>query len=191
MRVEPGGQGFLFWDYIDDLSLCDRLIEFHKKSDEKCFGETGGGYHPEVKDSTDLTVGFESDLVLEYLTQLQKVTNKYIEKFPAVNSYAPWTICEKINIQHYAPPNQAFKEWHTERGGHTFVDASRHLVFMTYLNDVSDGGETEWYHQQIKVSPKKGLTVIWPTDWTYTHRGCVSKTEHKYIVTGWYSFVMG
>mgnify|MGYP001271300870 CR=1 FL=1 len=38
----------------------------------------------------------------------------------------------------------------------------RVLVFMTYLNDVTDEGETEWYYQRVKVKPRKGLTVIDP-----------------------------
>ena len=65
---------------------------------------------------------------------------------------------------------------------------TRHLVFMTYLNDISDEGETEWKHQGLKVKPEKGLTVIWPADWTYTHKGIPSHSETKYIATGWYNF---
>jgi hypothetical protein len=60
---------------------------------------------------------------------------------------------------------------------------------MTYLNDVTDQGETEFFHQQIKIKPQKGLTVIWPADWTYTHRGIPSPTQEKFIITGWLSFL--
>jgi len=42
---------------------------------------------------------------------------------------------------------------------------------------------------KIKIKPKKGLTVIWPAEWMFTHRGIASMKEVKYIVTGWYSFV--
>ena len=59
---------------------------------------------------------------------------------------------------------------------------------MTYLNDVIDGGETEWYYQNIKIKPERGLTVIWPSDWTFTHRGNTSPTQTKYIATGWFNF---
>ena len=62
------------------------------------------------------------------------------------------------------------------------------MVFMTYLNDVTDGGETEFYHQQLKIKPKKGLTVIWPAGYTHVHRGITSNTETKYIATGWYGY---
>jgi hypothetical protein len=58
---------------------------------------------------------------------------------------------------------------------------------MTYLNDVPRGGETEFLYQGIKVEPKKGLTLIWPADWTHTHRGLPAPTD-KYIITGWLNF---
>ena len=67
--------------------------------------------------------------------------------------------------------------------------SSRHLVFMTYLNDVDDEGHTEFYHQKLKVKPRKNLTLIWPTDWTFTHRGIASPTQEKYITTGWLNYL--
>jgi hypothetical protein len=60
---------------------------------------------------------------------------------------------------------------------------------MTFLNDIKYKGETEWYYQKLKVKPKKGLTFIWPADWTFTHRGIPAEKEIKYIATGWYSYV--
>jgi hypothetical protein len=54
---------------------------------------------------------------------------------------------------------------------------------------VLDQGETEFFHQKIKFKPEKGLTLIWPADWTFTHRGIASLSEEKYIATGWLSFV--
>ena len=58
---------------------------------------------------------------------------------------------------------------------------------MTYMNDVPDGG-TEWFHQDKYVPAQRGYTVIWPSDWTHFHRGRVSNTSEKYIITGWFSF---
>jgi hypothetical protein len=59
---------------------------------------------------------------------------------------------------------------------------------MTYLNDVTDAGETEFFYQKIKMKPEKGLTLIWPADWTFTHRGIASPTQEKTIITGWFNF---
>jgi hypothetical protein len=58
----------------------------------------------------------------------------------------------------------------------------------TSLNDVTDQGETEWFYQKVKVKPERGLTVFWPTDWTFIHRGIASPSQEKYIATGWYSY---
>ena len=60
---------------------------------------------------------------------------------------------------------------------------------MTYLNDVKDGGETEFHYQKIKTKAEKGLTIIFGSDWNFFHRGITSKTETKYIATGWYSYI--
>lgn len=60
---------------------------------------------------------------------------------------------------------------------------------MTYLNTVTDEGGTEFLNQELKISAEKGKTVIWPADWTHTHRGVASPTQEKYIITGWLSFI--
>jgi hypothetical protein len=184
-------ENFIFQSYIKDISLCDDVIEYFKISKNTRPGLTGNGVNKEVKDSTDLIVPIErafSDIVIRnYLDQLQEVCTQYINKYPMSNVYYPWAIVENISIQHYKP-GQGYHGWHTERVGANNYTALRHLVFMTYLNDVNDGGETHFYHQELKVQPRKGLTLIWPADWTYTHRGIASPTEDKYIVTGWYSY---
>ena len=58
---------------------------------------------------------------------------------------------------------------------------------MVYLNDVSDKGETEFFYQHHFESPVAGKLSIWPSDWMYLHRGVISPTESKYILTGWYT----
>lgn len=58
---------------------------------------------------------------------------------------------------------------------------------MTYLNDVQNGG-TEFLYQKITTKAKKGLTLIWPSDFTHTHRGQICD-KTKYIITGWFDFI--
>ena len=90
-----------------------------------------------------------------------------------------------LQLKAFNKPGEGFLKFHFENQYpklHT-----RHLVFMTYLNNVDKGGETEFLYQNVKFKPKKGLTLIWPTDWTHTHRGCPCK-KTKYIITGWYGF---
>ena len=173
--------------YFDDLSICDKLIDYHKNGEQKP-GVIGTEkiVDPERKDSTDviLTNGSEADV---YMQHLAGVTDQYCNKY----NYAglkPFTLVEWIQIQHYKP-GQGYHKWHFERVGAQLPGGSRHLVFMTYLNTVVDGGETEFFYQKLKIKPEKGLTLIWPADWTFTHRGCTSLTEEKYITTGWLNYI--
>ena len=41
----------------------------------------------------------------------------------------------------------------------------------------------------LKIKPKKGLSLVWPADWTFTHRGNSAPSEEKYIVTGWFNYL--
>ena len=116
---------------------------------------------------------------------------KYKEKFPACSEYTmPWKCEWPFNIQRFDIGN-SYHDWHCENnGGARAKDRSyrRHLAFMTYLNDVTDEGETEFLHQGVKFKPEKGLTLIWPAHWTHTHKGRPSNTQVKYIATGWFGF---
>jgi hypothetical protein len=176
--------------YIDK-KVCDNLISFFEKNKKfHVDGKAGESLDYKTKKSTDLSlyINHPKKEVKEYSNELQKCLNIYKNFFNSLDNFGSyWGIVESVNIQKYKP-GEAFYSWHSERDGDK-LSIKRLLVFMTYLNDVKDEGETEWLYQKLKIKPKKGLTVIWPADWMYTHKGCPSKTETKYIITGWYSFI--
>ena len=64
-------------------------------------------------------------------------------------------------------------------------ESHRVFAFMTYLNDVEEGGETSFHHYGIDITPKAGRTLIWPAEWTHAHSGGVVRKGEKYIATGW------
>ena len=185
-------ENFILQQYLTDLNICDKIIKFHKKSKNKTPGfviaTNDKSFNRNIKKSTEVDLKENYKLCVEYANLLQNVVEEYIKVFPYCNEYSPWGNTESVIIQHYKP-NEGLLEWHTERSFSALPYSARHLVYMTYLNDVTDGGETEFYHQRVKIQPKKGLTLIWPADWTYTHRGITSPTQEKYIVTGWFSFL--
>jgi hypothetical protein len=68
-------------------------------------------------------------------------------------------------------------------------NAARMMVFSLYLNDVAEGGETEFLYVKKRISPKAGRLMIWPPGFTHTHRGNPPLTEEKYILTGWLEYL--
>tara|TARA_R100000742_G_C4278960_1_gene102540 strand:+ start:2351 stop:2977 length:627 start_codon:yes stop_codon:yes gene_type:complete len=171
--------------YYIPTKVCDDLLNLFKKSKNRQIeGHTGHGINKKYKDSTDVVVGFGDTGLDTYTPYLQKCLEQYEKTYlglDSVGKYVPYA--ESINIQYYKPGG-GFKEWHFER--HSMFP-KRLLVFMTYLNDVPDGG-TEFLYQKITSPAKKGLTLIWPAEFTHTHRGQISKHE-KYIITGWYNYI--
>ncbi|MDW7550506.1 2OG-Fe(II) oxygenase [Pseudoalteromonas peptidolytica] len=95
-----------------------------------------------------------------------------------------------IQAQRYQINKGGYPYWHSEvYPQHDHNEAlHRVLLFMFYLNDVEEGGETEFYYQQRKIAPVKGSMVIAPGYFTHTHRGNIPISNDKYILTSWVLF---
>tara|TARA_R110002020_G_scaffold8569_2_gene34147 strand:+ start:3126 stop:3695 length:570 start_codon:yes stop_codon:yes gene_type:complete len=180
-------EGFLKGWYINP-EVCDEIINYFEDNKKlQKLGNLDTGFDKNKKTSTDISVSMEDMNMVPYSFELKNCVEEYKKIFPALNLYlAPWSMKELINIQKYKP-GEGFVGWHTENSN--LISCHRIMAFMTYLNTVEENGETEWCHQKIKIKPEKGLTLIWPSDWTHLHRGCVAKKETKYIATGWFSYV--
>ncbi len=125
-------------------------------------------------------------LIDEMLISLNDGLSEYIDKFDALNHINHFELTS-FNMQKYNP-GEGFYGWHCERTGKKEY-INRMLVWMIYLNDVEDGG-TEFLYQNHKVDAEQGKLLIWPAEWTHTHRGIISDTKTKYILTGWYGYTL-
>tara|TARA_B000000475_G_scaffold247085_1_gene221184 strand:- start:160 stop:756 length:597 start_codon:yes stop_codon:yes gene_type:complete len=81
-------------------------------------------------------------------------------------------------------PTEGYHVWHIEHNK-GFNNEPRCFVFSIYLNDVEEGGETEFLHFSKRVKPKTGRIVIWPAAFPYLHRGNPPLSGEKYILTSW------
>ena len=113
------------------------------------------------------------------------------EKYKEYNgSYAILTNTGKHNNYSFkiqkTPIGGGFHTWHFESSGRE--TCHRLLTWALYLNDVEEGGETEFLYQHVRVKPKQGTLIIWPAAFTHTHRGNPPLSNEKYIVTGWTEF---
>jgi hypothetical protein len=129
----------------------------------------------------------EFNLEKKYFFELDKALSSYKKEYAFSDSVNSYQVGNDYKIQFYEP-NESYSIMHCENTG-TLESIDRHLVFMTYLNDIDVGGETEFFYQKIKIKPEKGLTLIWPSSWTHTHCGHPSDKK-KFIITGWYKFLL-
>jgi hypothetical protein len=95
-----------------------------------------------------------------------------------------------VNVQRYEQGKGGYPHWHSEQfpqQGHNEA-LHRVVLYMFYLNDVAEGGETEFFYQARKISPKKGTMVIAPAGFTHSHRGNIPLSGDKFIATSWVMF---
>ena len=109
----------------------------------------------------------------------------YINEFSYLTNFS---YISALVLLQKTEPTQGYHMFHGENINWNVSD--RTLAWMVYLNDVEEGGETEWLYQQRKIKPTKGTVCIWPGSFTHLHRGNPPMSE-KYIATGWFQSDMG
>jgi hypothetical protein len=77
-------------------------------------------------------------------------------------------------------------DWHCDSA--TASSRGRLLAIIIYLNDVAEGGQTEFRAQQISVRPTTGSVLLFPPTFEYEHRGVTPISNRKAIVTSFISF---
>ena len=177
---------------IEPPSLCDKLIDYFElnKKDQKA-GSSISGINTNIKDSTDISMK-PKDILLpgneifnQYFEELFECHKDYISQWSFLQEISKKFEIGVFNLQRYEA-GQHFKKIHTER--FSIETLHRVFVFMTYLNDVEEGGSTYFSHYDLEIQPRKGLTLIWPAEWTHAHRGNILREGSKYIITGWICF---
>ena len=179
------------WNLEND-ELCKKVILFFQNNKNLHLqGMTSQGKNLEVKKRTDISIKGDDlknekfILLKEYINELNKCYLDYLEQWPFLKTMAGKMDIGPFNIGEYLPGDH-FGHIHSER---TSVNSLHRLfAFMTYLNDVEDGGHTKYHHFDISIKPEIGKTIIWPAEWTHAHTGEVLKSGKKYIITGWLHF---
>lgn len=109
---------------------------------------------------------------------------EYCKAFSVLGNYERHTIFT-YKMQK-TQPGGGYHVWHAEDGER--VHCGRVGVYLLYLNDVEEGGETEFLYLSKRVKPKKGRLVIFPPNYPWAHRGNPPLSGTKYILTGWTEF---
>lgn len=179
------------WDIPENTS--NGLLEYYNQY--KDYSEPGkvsnsiqntAEVNKSIKDSNDISISLEVNKdkrILDYVDKLNLLMGEYKKIYPEVNNLQTFSI-NNFYIQHYNKGGGFFK-WHHERVNTN--TQGRLFAFMTYLNTIDEGG-TAFLYQNITIQARKNLTLIWPAEWTHTHKGIVSEKEEKIIATGWFEW---
>ena len=175
-------------------SLCDEIISYYETNQSRHIqGLTSSGINLKKKDRKDIS--FEpkelnlpkNKIFKTYFKDLFECYKDYNIQWPFLSEMVNQLDIGSFNVGKYRT-GQHFQKIHCERQGISTLH--RLFAFMTFLNDVEQGGSTYFNHYGLDVRPRKGLTLIWPAEWTHSHKGNVIEKGVKYIITGWMNFVL-
>ncbi len=173
-------------------NLCEEIIEYFENNKHKQRqGSTTGGINLENKNRQDINISAKELILPEnkiykiYFESLFECYKDYNIQWPFLSGIVNRLDIGNFNIGKYMP-GQHFQKIHCERTGLSTLH--RLFAFMTYLNNVEEGGSTYFNHYDLDIKPKKGLTLLWPAEWTHSHKGNILKSGIKYIITGWLTF---
>tara|TARA_R110002012_G_scaffold316842_1_gene532387 strand:+ start:446 stop:1084 length:639 start_codon:yes stop_codon:yes gene_type:complete len=175
---------------------CDYIMDcFNEFKEHVYVGKTGSGVQKEKKDSLDLNLlkfqnKLQDFLLKEIKASLKTHISKYMEKYKLTGgdkeklwklfSIFPWS----IHAKKYIKNTGGYHMFHSDDNA-SGASIYRQLVCMYYLNTVSEGGETEFYHQDLKIKPQKGALVVFPAFFTHLHKGNTPLSNDKYILNFW------
>ena len=164
--------------------VCKNIIKRFKKDDRKKQGATTLGLDLDIKKSVDLRISnledwkdidnilFKSidDNLKEYLDKI-KVDDKIFFNMDTLRDTG-------YLVKRYKPGD--YFNWHSDRNYEN--GWSRVVACVWYLNDITEGGYTEFAHGR-KIYPKTGQLIMFPTSWTFPHRAVTPKVDTKYVIT--------
>lgn len=182
MRLVPisakyAGVVEVFDDAVVNSPDIVRYLEMHGRWEEARVG-AGEGI---ASDKRTNAVTFFDPFDLrchDLLRGLAKTVWHYLDDYAHRHDTA-FSGMEHVNVNRYYPGQ--FYHPHADDGpGH-----NRIISALVYLNDVTDGGATEFIYQGVSVSPRAGRLVIFPSNYAYAHAAHPPNSGVKYSAAFW------
>lgn len=179
-------------DYVkvyDDALVpetCERFMALLRERPD-LVSRNGKGVYDHLRhsswDELNLNQALSQDEFADFVKNLHKYKAMYEEDcgikpaLPMPDGLAPLT------IKQYRTNGEDGFEPHYDSAG---SKCPRYLVWLYYLNDVEEGGETHFVDLNYKVSAKQGRLLIFPPFWMYRHEGCKPISNDKFILSTYY-----
>lgn len=178
------------------LEFCEMVIKLYENEPNTKDGVTLGGLNKNIKDTTDYILNVNTEKNENWLNienilfnELNEKIQLYVKNVNVSYNYEYFKTNDIITdngflIQKYNKGKGKYV-YHVDSSIDFLQFRSRIIAFIWYLNDVIDGGETEFWGN-YKIKPEMGKLIFFPATWTFPHTGLIPNSSDKYIITGWF-----
>jgi len=193
MNENPLDDFIAVYDHVLNVSQCDKLVRNFKELKSQNLVFRGDFPLGQVSDErisliNSALASLNPPQEREFLWgQIHSYCLQYMQSYPEAfgpNIEQRSVLMVENAMMQETRPSGGFHPWHYEATD--MATQGRFLTWILYLNDIDEGGETEFLYQRKRLSPKTGTLVVWPTGFTHTHRGNPPLKDTKYIITGWH-----
>lgn len=176
--------------YDDALprAFCKRLIEAFHDTQAMHVERTRGwraGLDESAWTELDLTALTDDALKAFFRERIDEYLGRYNRDVGLQIAVPASPLLAELRLKRYRPGTGEGFQLHFDSINEV---ADRYLVFLWYLNDVAEGGETEFPGLDIKVAPRIGRLLMFPPYWMYQHAGLPPRSGDKYILSTYMLF---
>ena len=177
-----------YFDAALSPDFCAQMISAFEQASHWQSPE-GRGYRPGLEQSSWVEVNLQRLADDAFLGFFHAQVDKYLREY---NRILPLTLpvpgrpkIDELRMKRYRAGSDDNFQPHFDS-----IDekCGRYLVFLWYLNDVSEGGETEFTDLGIKIQARTGRLLMFPPYWMFQHAGLPPQSNDKYIVSTYLMF---
>jgi hypothetical protein len=176
------------FDHALDPDFCQRMVEsfdglarFHTR------GGRGIGTSLEQSAWTELNVSKASDASFEefFRGQTAHYLSLYNERSSLTLPIPLRNRLENLRIKRYSVAADDQFQPHFDALDYC---SNRYMVFLWYLNDVMEGGETEFCDLGLRIEARQGRLLMFPPYWMFQHAGLPPRSNDKYMISTYMLF---
>ncbi|MEZ5460917.1 2OG-Fe(II) oxygenase [Dokdonella sp.] len=177
-----------WYDNVLPVELCDGLVAgFEQMRDAQVVNGVGVRKGLDGSKWTELNLSKFADPAMKgyFISLIDQYLERYNAEIGVSLPVPPTHLSSDLIIKRYAADKVEQFEPHFDS---IYDRCDRYMVFLWYLNDVEEGGETRFMDLDMGVQARKGRLLMFPPYWMYQHAGMPPISNAKYIVSTYLLF---
>ena len=159
----------------------EKMAQLHETKGRGVHGNLPGSAWTELNLSPLMDPAFQGF----FIDQVQRHLAEYNRRLRLTIDVPMRPKMESVRIKRYRAGGDEGFEPHFDA---LDTSANRYLVFLWYLNDVAEGGETVFCDLGLRVAARAGRLLVFPPYWMFQHAGAPPVSNDKYIVSTYLLF---
>jgi prolyl 4-hydroxylase len=177
-----------WYDNALPVELCDGLVAGFEQM-RKAQVPNGRGIRAGLEGSkwTELNMSDYADAAMKgyFLSQIDEYLARYNQQVGLGLPIPPTSRSADLVIKRYSANQDEGFQPHFDA---IYEKSDRYMVFLWYLNDVAEGGQTRFTDLDIEVQARRGRLLMFPPFWMYQHAGLPPRSNDKYIISTYLLF---